>query len=303
MKHFLFLKAILILLLISSCSSDAAVNEVEQVESEYPNSHLLVEARELLQQLDEENLLLIDAREGRPDSLIPGAIRFPAVQELGDPDHPVSNFLIGPTDFKRKMRVIGLDSDDKVIIYDGGNNLAAARLFYALENYGFTNAALLNGGFSAWKEAEYPVSTVAGTPEKGTFSIPRDRQRVYCDFEYVAEATNDPDKIVFDVRSPGEYTGEIKRAEKAGHIPNAVHLEWRNVLQEEGIPTFLPADEISRKYRSVGITPDKEVIPHCQTNVRGAHAYFTLRLMGYDSVRPYEASWAEYGNREDSVVQ
>ncbi|MCA1801686.1 MAG: hypothetical protein LC662_04410 [Rhodothermaceae bacterium] len=76
----------------------------------------------------------------------------------------------------------------------------------------------------------------------------------------------------------------------------------RKVLEPEGIPYFLPASAIQHQYDALGITRDKEVIPHCHTNVRGSHAYFTLRLMGYDSVRAYEGSWSEYGNREDAVV-
>ena len=123
-----------------------------------------------------------------------------------------------------------------------------------------------------------------------------------CDFEYVTTASSAEDKVIFDARSEEEYTGEVARAAQGGHIPNAVHLEWSNVLESEGIPYFLPADSIQAKYTELGITPDKEVIPHCQSNVRGAHAYFTLRLMGYDSVRPYEGSWADYGNREGATV-
>ena len=123
-----------------------------------------------------------------------------------------------------------------------------------------------------------------------------------CDFEYVTAASSAEDKVIFDARSEDEYTGEVARAEQGGHIPNAVHLEWSNVLESEGIPYFLPADSIQAKYTELGITPDKEVIPHCQSNVRGSHAYFTLRLMGYDSVRPYEGSWADYGNREGASV-
>jgi thiosulfate/3-mercaptopyruvate sulfurtransferase len=302
MKKLAILQSILIALFLLSCSS-GEVQPEQDTESGYPNSQLLVSSAELNEQLEEEIVLLIDARAEQPDSLIPGAIWFAAVPELTDPDHPVDNYLVGPVTFQQKMRAIGLDADDKVIIYDEGNSLAAARLFYALENYGFDNAALLNGGFAAWIENGYPIATSPAEPEAGSFTIAEEHQNVYCDFSYVTAASEDPDKIIFDVRSPEEYSGELKRADKAGHIPNAVNLEWRNVLEDEGVPYFLPADEIASQYEEMGITPDKEVIPHCQSNVRGSHAYFTLRLMGYDSVRPYEGSWAEYGNREDSVVQ
>jgi thiosulfate/3-mercaptopyruvate sulfurtransferase len=201
------------------------------------------------------------------------------------------------------MREIGLDNDDRVVIMDEGNNLSAARLFYALEYYGFSNASLVDGGYAAWMESNYPtVETPSEPSDNGNFTSNVQESR-FCDFETVMAASSDPNKIIFDVRSEGEYTGEVERAEKSGHVPNAINLEWNNVIESEGVPYFKSAGEIQELYSAAGLTPDKEIIPHCQTNVRGSHAYFTLRLMGYDSVRPYEASWAEYGNREDSVVE
>lgn len=298
MKKGLLLISIL-MLFFAACSSPA---EEEPVFETYSNAHLLVDVDELNVMLLDENTFLIDTRPDSAGEFIPDAVHFAAVPELADPDHPVSNFLIGPEAFQEKLRALGLNQDDNVVIMDEANNLAAARLFYALEYYGFTNASLLDGGLAAWVEEGYPTVEEPNQTEPGNFTVEVQPAR-FCDYETVVAASSDPDKIVFDVRSEGEYTGEVERAEKSGHIPNAVHLEWSDVLEPEGTPYFKPADEIQELYTSVGLTPEKEIIPHCQTNVRGSHAYFTLRLMGYDSVRPYEGSWAEYGNREESMVE
>jgi len=134
-----------------------------------------------------------------------------------------------------------------------------------------------------------------GTPMSGTYTANVQEDRV-CDVTAVLAAVEDPNTIIFDVRSAEEFEGTDVRAAKGGHIPGAVHLEWKEVLQDGEIPYFRSYEEIRDIYASLGITPDKNVIPHCHTNVRGSHAYFALRLMGYDSVRPYEGSWAEFGN-------
>lgn len=305
MINHLFMKQFIHLLLIPFTLSVffvACTAEEEGPLTDYPNSHLLTSDVELQQMLAEADVFLIDARELASDSLIPGATHFSAVEELTDPYYPVDNYLIGPDLFQEKMRNLGVDNDSRVVIYDGGNHLAAARLFYALDYYGFSNASLLNGGMAAWIESGLPITDQYETPEQGTFSFDI-QESLMCDFDYVVEASDDPNKIIFDARSAGEYSGEVVRSERGGHIPNAVHLEWSSVLESEGVPTFLPAEEIRMTFEEHGITPDKEIIPHCQSNVRGSHAYFTLRLMGYDSVRPYEGSWAEYGNRPDAVIQ
>lgn len=289
----------LTLAFIIACSSA----EKEDVLLTYPNHHLLIEAWPLMDLLQSTtNLILIDAREETNGEFLPGATHFPAVSNLTDRDHPIASFLIGPDEFEQKLRAVGLDNNTPVVIYDDGNNLASARLFYALENYGFSNTFLLNGGIQGWKASGLKTIDFSVTREPGTFTINRD-EPVSCDIAYVLEAMNDPDKIIFDARSASEFTGDDVRAERGGHIPNAVNLEWNKVLQPEGVPYFLPAADIQMLLTERGITPDKEVIPHCHTNVRGSHAYFTLRLMGYDSVRPYEGSWSEYGNRPDVAVQ
>jgi thiosulfate/3-mercaptopyruvate sulfurtransferase len=293
-----YLSILILTVLFSACSS---ANEQTETLTQYPNAELLVDATELHSLLEDENIFLIDAREETGDSLIPGAIHFSAVKKLTDPDHPVQSYLIGPDTFERMMQEIGLNNDDRVVIYDQGNSLASARLFYALDYYGFSNASLLNGGIQGWNAA-YPVDERPAQRAPGNFSVDIQESK-FCDINYVMEASNDPDKIIFDVRSEDEYTGADERAEQSGHIPNSVHLEWSNVLMEEGIPYFNNAQDIQNIYDSLGITRDKEVIPHCHTNVRGSHAYFTLRLMGYDSVRAYEGSWSEYGNSPNAVVE
>ena len=87
------------------------------------------------------------------------------------------------------------------------------------------------------------------------------------------------------------------RAARGGAIPGAVHLEWTNNLDSNGF--FKSADELKQMYAERGISPEKEIIPHCQGGYRSAHTYLALRLIGYPDVRNYLGSWGEWGNRTD----
>jgi thiosulfate/3-mercaptopyruvate sulfurtransferase len=116
----------------------------------------------------------------------------------------------------------------------------------------------------------------------------------------VHRAIDDPDTVVVDVRRESEYRGTEKRARRAGTIPGAVHVFWREHLDERG--AFRPADRIRALYESKGVTPDKTVIPVCQGGYRSASTFIALRSLGYPRVRNYVSSWGEWGNRDDSRI-
>ncbi len=270
---------------------------------EYPNGELLMDASWLEANLGSNDFHIVDMREDNfEDGHIPGAVNIKGYQALVHPDHEVSNFLVDADHFAEIMSEAGIDHNSDILIYDEGEGLSAARLFYALEYYGHEgHVRLLNGGFSSWKGSDLPLSSEPSEANPAEYKA-NVQEELQCDLSFITENIDSDDVVIFDARSREEFTGQERRAERSGHIPGAVNIEWSEALQDNDIPYFKSAEEISAMLSDKGITPDKEVIPHCQSNVRGSHVYFTLRLMGYDSVKPYEGSWEEYGNNPDVPV-
>ena len=99
---------------------------------------------------------------------------------------------------------------------------------------------------------------------------------------------------MLDVRSPDEYTGDKIRAERGGHIPGAVNIEWKKSMNDD--QTFKSPEVLNKMFAEQGVTKDKEIITYCQFAVRASHTYFTLRMLGYPRVRVYNGSWGEWGN-------
>jgi len=52
-----------------------------------------------------------------------------------------------------------------------------------------------------------------------------------------------------------------------------------------------------------GISPEKQVITHCQTHHRSGLTYLAARLLGFPRIRAYHGSWGEWGNRDDTPVE
>ena len=178
--------------------------------------------------------------------------------------------------------------------------MRSARLFWFMEFFGHDDVHLLNGGFNAWQAADLPVTHEAAVPKAGTFKM-KPRRRLPATASDVHAKLHDTSTVIVDARSDGEYTGEIVRSKRGGAIPGAVHLEWTNNLDPKGF--FKSAEELTGMYAARGITPDKEVIPHCQGAYRSAHTYLALRLIGYPNVTNYLGSWGEWGNRLDMPIE
>lgn len=280
--------------------------EVTEEVAAYPNNELLADAEWLKENLEDEKLIILDARtEGFEAGHIPGAVVLNPAQ-LNDINNEVDGFLLGEEDFTALAQSVGINEDSTILVYDDGNALSATRVFYALEYYGLKdNVKVLNGGYPAWLIAGLEAETEATEATAGNF-VAKANGDLVSSREEVEALLGSEEVVILDTRSEDEFTGkDTRKNANGGHIPGAVHKEWTNALveNEDGLTVFLGYEDLKENFAVAGVEEGKTVIPYCQTNVRGAHTYFSLRLLGYDDVRPYEGSWAEWGNAGDTEIE
>jgi thiosulfate/3-mercaptopyruvate sulfurtransferase len=118
-------------------------------------------------------------------------------------------------------------------------------------------------------------------------------------------------KPLIDVRSPGEFRGEITHMPeypqegvlRGGHVPGAQNVPWKSAVREDG--TFKSAEELREIYEGqAGLRPGDEVVAYCRIGERSSHTWFVLtELLGYEKVRNYDGSWTEWGNRVRAPIE
>lgn len=267
----------------------------------YANPQLLVTPGELAERLNgERRPLVLDLRPAEDFAAghIPTAVHVDlwGVSLIDTDPAPLRAFM-WMIDHVLNLR--GVSADTPVVVYDEQSGVRAARAFWFLEYFGHPDTRMLDGGFGAWVRAALPVTRDVAPPPRSTWSGVLQPSAI-ATWRDVNDRLGKPDAVILDTRTDDEYYGRIARAKRAGAIPGAVHVEWKNNLTAAG--EFKPASELRAMYGSSGVTPDKEVITYCQGGYRAAHAYVALRLLGYPRVRNYTGSWKEWGDRQDLPI-
>jgi thiosulfate/3-mercaptopyruvate sulfurtransferase len=276
--------------------------------SDLPDRKYVIDARELGERLGA--VTLIDLRPAEDFAL--GHIESSRHLDLygvslnDSADAPLSAFL---AIFRNLFGTRGVSQDRPVVIYDHETGERAARAVWLLAVLGHPDVRILDGGTLAWTasgrrlvqvtKAPAPVDPAKAPPTLPPYKGTPNLELLATRFD-VHHAIEDEQTVIVDVRRESEYRGTEKRARRAGTIPGAVHIFWRDHLDDRG--AFRPADEIRDLYVTRGVTPNKTIIPVCQGGYRSANTFLALKSLGYLNVRNYVASWGEWGNRDDSKI-
>ncbi|HEY6324557.1 MAG TPA: rhodanese-like domain-containing protein [Thermoanaerobaculia bacterium] len=192
----------------------------------------------------------------------------------------------------RRLAGLGVDSQRLAVVYGKARQGwgEEGRIVWMLAYLGHPRVQLLDGGWEAWLAARQPISVADERPLAGGFrAAPVAALRASA--ADVAR-TLSGGGVVLDVRSDEEWRGATPYHEaRGGHIPGAVHVEWKELLDARG--RIDPAAARARLL-AAGVKPAERVITYCTGGVRSAEAWVILRALGYADVRNYDGSWFEW---------
>ena len=230
---------------------------------------------------------------------IPGALKIDWHVDLND---PVTRDYVDGSRFAEVMGARGIGRDTTVVIYGDKSNWWAAYALWVFSLFGHRDVRLLDGGRAKWVAEGRELTREV--PEAKTVDYPvaeRDDAPIRAFKDDVLAHLGKP---LVDVRSPGEYSGELlhmpdypqEGAMRGGHIPGAKSVPWARAANEDG--SFKSREELESIYvGEQGLTPSDDVVAYCRIGERSSHTWFVLtHLLGFESVRNYDGSWTEWGN-------
>lgn len=227
----------------------------------YAHPDLLATTDWLADHLDDPKVRVVDM--DRPDAYprahIPGAVPV-AHHYLKGADDRVH--VQGPKEFSETMSALGIGNDTTVVAYDSEGGHFAARLYWTLAYYGHQDVKVLDGGFPKWFVEGRPLERRTPRYRSGNFSSSTASRYIKSQAE-VLSAIGNRETVLWDVRTDQEWTGENARGTaRGGHLPGAVHLEWKNLVTDGAVPVIRPADELRALLAGVGITQGKNVVTY-----------------------------------------
>ena len=195
---------------------------------------------------------------------------------------------------------LGITRDKEVIVLgetlDGWGD--DARLVWELLAAGYTDVKMVDGGYSAIKEAGAPTQFLASKPQAQEVTIDE------IDYSHVMtteELQNNYDEYkIVDVRTDEEYDGAVLYEEaQGGHLPGAIHIRYTDLFQEDG--TLKPNKELIQMFEDAGLTKEDKIVAYCTGGIRSAYMQLVMEMCGFENSYNYDQSfwrWAVVGEVE-----
>lgn len=264
------------------------------------NSHL-IEPSELKTKLNDDNLIIVDLCNQAlyQQKHVPGAIHLSGNHLVaGTP--PLPGACPSLEQLQQVINYLGIDGSKQVILYDDEGGGWAGRLAWTLDLLGLSNWRYLNGGIVPWIKEGYEHESTINQPNSIDSVVSFAGSQARIDQEQIISLLGESNFAIWDARSPAEYSGDMVRAARGGHIPGAINLEWTQLMDQH--KHLRIREDAQQILDSHGLTREKHIATHCQSHHRSSFTYMVGRILGYDNIRGYDGSWAEWGNEQQTPI-
>ena len=217
----------------------------------------------LADHLYDEDLTVLDTQPNVHDYIqehIPGAV-YLNEGVLRVPERGFPTAFSPRACIQESFQRVGLKAGSPVVVYTGkgafsgqGDGLAQMMMAYSLAKYGHDTVYILDGGIDTWKSEnrelsqEYPAIDPSGF----TGELRSDYAIGYDEFVQIKD---DDNVVVLDARPMKFYSGKGPWR-LAGHIPGAISLPWRSLMDDGNPALFKPNAEPMRSSKTMASTGD-----------------------------------------------
>lgn len=198
----------------------------------------------------------------------------------------------------RAFRRWGLNTDREVVVYDQGRGLYASRAWWILRWAGVPNVRILDGGFRRWEDQKLGHAGGPGNFPHFCNIRPNPGQMPTATIDEVKAHTG----LLIDARDPDRFAGRRELLDlKAGHIPGAVNVPARSLLNEDF--TFKTPEQMREVFAAVGVTGGEGAIVYSGSGNHSAQVLAAMEHAGLPGAAHYVGGWSQWSANPKNPVE
>ena len=197
------------------------------------------------------------------------------------------------------MNNMGIENNDRIVVYDNSDVISSCRCWYNLIYYGHDPKLVhvLDGGLKKWKKENKPTNNKKVIIQASNYTS-KENIKLVKNKKQIDENIDKKDFNVVDARSRERFEGKVAEPRKglrSGSIKNSFCLPFSELINNQD-NTFISKDKIKEKFASFKFEHSKNIVFSCGSGVTAsvlALAYSLINAKYMPTI--YDGSWSEYG--------
>ncbi|ROP61364.1 sulfurtransferase [Curtobacterium sp. PhB115] len=226
---------------------------------------------------------------------VPGARYADLVDAFSAPDSDVPFTRPGAERFEAAAGELGVTNTSTVVVYDDSVGEWSARLWWIFRAFGFDSVAVLDGGFTKWRDEGRPVRVGALRPVQqptesdGVFLAGEERP-LWADHARVLRAVTGDEPAALVFAAPEASLGEDHPPIVPGSTPIAV-----DTLVDPQTNAYHRGPKLAEAFAAV--IGDDEIVTYCGVGSAACVDALALTVLGHDKVKVYDGSLVDWWGR------
>ncbi len=243
-----------------------------------------------------DNLTVIDASKAKlyKKAHLKGAINVP-YKILNQKEGEVKGLMKSPEELAKILGDKGISNKDIIVVYDEGSQKYSSRVYWVLKYLGAKDVKILHKDNKSWRKARLPLTSTVDKKDAKTFEVNLDSS-ILATIDFIESNLKNENIVLIDARGTKEYSGvkdEKKNKYSKGHLPGAVHISFKDVLNED--KSFKSPEDMKKIADANGFNPEKTYVVYCKTGVKASVVFVALKnVLNYPDVKLYDGAYLEW---------